>query len=108
MLALELPKANRLWATSGDFMRGNGFYENWARYGGKKLTDEQIGQIIKGMNRMTGISSKNRLGSHANMILFAPRFIQSQFENMWFRHSTAGLSRSLWLAGRWAALLALA
>lgn len=82
LLGNLIERANRSWSASGDYARLDTFYDNWARHGGKNLTDIEIGQIMNATNRMTGISSANRLGPAGNIALFAPRFLQSQIEQV--------------------------
>ena len=77
-----IERANQVFAIQGDYTRIQNFYDAWARYGGPKLGDDEVQSLINAVNRMTGVSAKNRLGSHANMMLFAPRFIQSQIETV--------------------------
>jgi len=82
VVGTAIERTNKLFAIQGDSARITNFYDAWARYGGPNLNDEEVTSIINAVNRMTGVSSKNRLGSHANMILFAPRFFQSQIETL--------------------------
>ncbi len=70
-----IKQANRLFSASGDFMRINKVMALVEMHGVKELDG-----IIGAVNRSTGVSSGRLLGQPGNVLLFAPRFFQSQLE----------------------------
>ena len=86
------PGANRSFATAGDTARLAIAYTELDRYGIKALDD-----IIAVANRATGAGASGGFAADpaARMLLFAPRFLQSQLETVVKAASDRGLQGSL-------------
>ena len=67
---------------AGDIARISQFYNEWARYGGTSMTEENIKHLVSAINRSTGIAEKPFGGMVGTYALFAPRFLNSQIETI--------------------------
>ena len=73
--------SDRAFAAGGDTGRLSNIYDELMARGGSSVNDEQITEIVRALNRATGVGS-TQLGSLASFVLFAPRFFTSQIETV--------------------------